>query len=868
MINLLISNDRNRLACAALTVGASLLACCVNASPPTNSAIANPPVDSYGAVRWPMVNTQLAKDPQLEQLLDQILARMTLPQKVAQMIQPEIGYLTVEQMRKYGFGSYLNGGNSAPYGRKHATPAVWLQYADAMYEASVDASQDGSRIPTIWGTDAMHGHSNVFGATLFPHNIGLGAAHEPALIHRIGVATAQEIAATGIEWSFAPTVAVVRDDRWGRTYESYSEDPALVKAYAGEMVTGLQGRLGHDFLQGAGRIATAKHFVGDGGTQGGVDRGDTRVDEQTLRDVHAAGYMTAIQAGVQSVMVSFNSWNGTRMHGHRYMLTDVLKQQMGFDGFVVSDWNGHTFVEGCDLTQCAAAINAGVDVLMVPEHFEAFYHNTIQQVEQGVIPLERINDAVRRFLRAKIRWGVLQRGKPSQRPESLQQFNSDAHKALAREAVRKSLVMLKNNQQLLPLNPRAKVLVAGDGADNIAKQAGGWSVGWQGTDNRNADFPNATSIYQGLRQQITAAGGHIELAVDGRFREKPDVAIVVIGEEPYAEWFGDIQQLEYQAGNKRDLALLRSLKQQGIPVVTVFLTGRPLWVNAELNASDAFVVAWLPGSEGQGVADVLLRDNRSAVQYDFQGRLSFSWPRDNNQLQLNFGDANYQPLFALGYGLTYQEKSTLPMLPEQQSTVQLAASDPSQIPLFLRNVAPDLQWTLRDSTQEVSVTAPAGVSPDGQSLVMQSVNLSYQEDGRQFRWSPGAQATASLRYTGSARTEAARNAEVLRFSLRVDEAATSELSLAALCDIQGRCVRRLSLQSVVATAHAGAWLEVEVDLQCARTEAPAALQDAVVFTGRGPLRVAVANLVLGARDAKRQVATRLGCDASVATAPQ
>ena len=442
-------------------------------------------------VQWPYVNTGLQPDPQLEQILDQLLARMTLPQKVAQIIQPEIGYLTVAQMRKYGFGSYLNGGNTAPYGKKRATVDLWLQYADEMYAASVDASQDGSRIPAIWGTDAMHGHSNVFGATLFPHNIGLGAANDPELIHRIGVATAKEVAVTGIEWSFAPTVAVVRDDRWGRTYESYSEDPAIVKSYAGRMVSGLQGTLGTDYLTGFGRIATAKHFVGDGGTANGIDRGDTLIDEQGLRDIHAAGYMTAIQAGVQSVMVSFNSWNGSRLHGHKYLLTDVLKKQMGFDGFVVSDWNGHKFVEGCDLEQCAGAINAGVDVLMVPEHFEAFYHNTIRQVEQGIIARERIDDAARRFLRAKIRWGMLKRGKPSSRPESTatEVFNSQAHKDLAREAVRKSLVLLKNNGQVLPLNPKQRILVAGDGADNIAKQAGGWSVSWQGTDNNNCRLP-------------------------------------------------------------------------------------------------------------------------------------------------------------------------------------------------------------------------------------------------------------------------------------------------------------------------------------------------------------------------------------------
>ena len=804
------------------------------------------------AVQWPYVNTGLKRDPELEKMLDQILARMTLEQKVAQMIQPEIGYLSLAQMRKYGFGSYLNGGNTAPYGKKRASVEVWLKYADEMYQASIDASQDGSRIPTIWGTDAMHGHSNVYGATLFPHNIGLGAANDPELIHRIGVATAKEVAATGIEWSFAPTVAVVRDDRWGRTYESYSEDPAIVKAYAGPMVSGLQGTLGKDFLQGYGRIATAKHFVGDGGTEKGIDRGDTLIDEQGLRDIHAAGYMTAIEAGVQSVMASFNSWNGVRLHGHKYLLTEVLKNQMGFDGFVVSDWNAHKFVEGCDLEQCAGAINAGVDVLMVPEHFEAFYHNTIAQVEQGLIPQARIDDAVRRFLRAKIRWGLLGRGKPSERIESgtAAVFNSQQHKDLAREAVRKSLVLLKNNQQLLPISAKSRVLVAGDGADNIPKQAGGWSVSWQGTDNTNADFPNATSIYQGIRQQVEAAGGQVELAVDGKYRKKPDVALVVIGEEPYAEWFGDIQQLEYQHGDKRDLALIKKLKQQGIPVVTVFLTGRPLWTNKEINASDAFVVAWLPGSEGQGVADVLLSDSQGKTRYDFQGKLSFSWPKYDQQFVLNKGDANYDPLFAYGYGLSYADHQELGQFPEQVSAIAASSSDDGIQALFVRNLASDMAWVLSDSSasqDSALITTPYGVSADGNSLAMQSVNLSYQEDGRQLRWNSATKASASLRYVKPVASGNYSKAKVLRLSLRLDQQAPAELNLGVLCDLQGLCQRQLSLAKALTQLKPGVWHNVEVALDCADRSAVKQVSDALVFSSSGQHSLAVAEMVLSAQ---------------------
>ncbi|RVT45906.1 glycoside hydrolase family 3 protein [Rheinheimera sediminis] len=863
-------NKKQSLALSLLlmTVAAQTLA----ADPQSNTKAEIQPEST--AVQWPYVNTVLKPDPELEKALDQILARMTLAQKVAQMIQPEIGYLSIAQMRKYGFGSYLNGGNTAPYGQKQASAEVWLKYADEMYEASVDAKEDGSRIPTIWGTDAMHGHSNVYGATLFPHNIGLGAANDPELIHRIGVATAKEVAVTGIEWSFAPTVAVVRDDRWGRTYESYSEDPAIVKAYAGQMVSGLQGTLGKDFLQGFGRIATAKHFVGDGGTEKGIDRGDTLVDEQGLRDIHAAGYMTAIQAGVQSVMVSFNSWNGVRLHGHKYLLTDVLKNQMGFDGFVVTDWNGHKFVEGCDLEQCAGAINAGVDVLMVPEHFEAFYHNTIRQVEQGIIPMARIDDAVRRFLRAKIRWGLLERGKPSSRVESAQMavFNSQEHKELAREAVRKSLVLLKNNQKVLPLSAKSRVLVAGDGADNIAKQAGGWSVSWQGTDNTNADFPNATSVYQGLRQQVEAAGGKVELAVDGNYSQKPDVAIVVIGENPYAEWFGDIQQLEYQHGDKSDLALIKKLKQQGIPVVTVFLTGRPLWTNKELNASDAFVVAWLPGSEGQGVADVLLADSQGKARYDFQGKLSFSWPKYDHQFVLNKGDANYDPLFAYGYGLTYAEQTELGTLSEQVSATAASSSDQGIQPLFLRNLSADMAWVLSDTSAAGSqnsaaqnsaalITTPYGVSADGKSLAMQSVNLSYQEDGRQLRWNAAAKASASLRYIKPVAASKYKTAKALRFSLRFDQHLPAELSLAVLCDQQGLCQRQLSLTEPLAHLKPGVWHTVEVALDCADASAVKRISDALVFSSSGQHSLAVAEMVLSAQKSTEaaQGTVLIGC---------
>ena len=475
--------------------------------------------------------------------------------------------------------------------------------ADGYYKASTDTSNGGTGIPVIWGTDAVHGHNNVIGATLFPHNIGLGAANDPQLMRKIGEVTAREVAVTGIDWVFAPTVAVVKDSRWGRSYEGYSNDAAIVRSYAGEIVSGLQGA-GNELRSNHQKvIATAKHFIGDGGTHAGEDQGNTILPIEKLLEEHGQGYISAIDAGVQTVMASFNSWNGEKLHGQKYLLTDVLKGQMGFDGFVIGDWNGHGQVDGCDDEQCAKAIIAGVDMIMVPQSWLPFLQNTIAQVKAGEIPMARIDDAVRRILRVKIRAGMFEKGAPSSRELAgkAELIGSAEHRAVAREAVRKSLVLLKNKNQLLPLKGGQHIVVAGDGADNIGKQNGGWTLTWQGTENENSDFPGATSIYAGLKQAVSAIGGTTELSVDGNFAKKPDVAVVVFGEEPYAEGVGDVKSLIYRNGIKTDLALLKSFKEQNIPVVAVLLTGRPLWLNAEINNSDAFVVAWLPGSEGAGV---------------------------------------------------------------------------------------------------------------------------------------------------------------------------------------------------------------------------------------------------------------------------
>src|SRR5690606_29432833 len=420
----------------------------------------------------------------------------------------------------------------------------------------MDDSDGRVAVPIIWGTDAVHGVGNLVGATLFPHNIALGAANNPELIKRIGEITAREIAVTGLDWDFSPTVAVVRDDRWGRTYESYSEDPEVVRAYAGKMVEGLQGEAAtEEFLDQYHVIATAKHFLGDGGTVNGIDRGDNKDDEAVLRDIHAAGYMSAIEAGVQTVMASFNSWHGERMHGHQYLLTEVLKNQMGFDGFVVGDWNGHGFIKGASVLDCPQAINAGLDMFMVPDpEWKTLFKNTVDQIKSGVIPLSRADDAVRRILRVKLRAGLFEKGAPSSRPLAGKDelLGAPEHRAIARQAVRESLVLLKNKNNLLPLSPSLNILVAGDGADNISKQTGGWSITWQGTGNTMAEFPGATTLLMGMTEVVEKAGGKIVHSPDGSFTEKPDVAIVVFGEDPYAEMQGDVQNLLYKPANNTD----------------------------------------------------------------------------------------------------------------------------------------------------------------------------------------------------------------------------------------------------------------------------------------------------------------------------
>ncbi|MCB2230312.1 glycoside hydrolase family 3 protein [bacterium] len=592
--------------------------------------------------------------------VEDLLARMSLEQKIGQMLQTERLAVRPDQVKEHHIGSVLSGGGSNP---GNNTPLDWVAMNDAYWAASMEADERHLPIPLLYGVDAIHGHNNVRGATVFPHNIGLGAANDPELLERIARTTAREILATGVEWTFAPTLAVARDDHWGRTYESYSEDPEIVSAYAERFVNGLQGDLGRDSV-----LSCAKHWVGDGGTEHGIDQGDTRVSLDELERIHIAPYYSAIKSSVLTVMASYNSWNGNKCHGHHYLLTDLLKKRMGFKGFIISDWNGtdqlaENFEEAVGL-----AANAGVDMFMVPEKWREFIAAMKNLAQNGSVPIQRIDDAVRRILTVKFAYGLFEKPRPAERYWSNHaSFGSQEHREVAREAVRKSLVLLKNDNSVLPVEKGARILVAGKSADNRGHQCGGFTVEWQGTSGNHA-IEGGTSIWEGIHRMAPNA----VLSEDGSAADSQefDVAFVVIGERPYAEGLGDVRRdgavsrgstperpdlvlkpyadtLELAVTHPEDLRVIKRISQRGIPVVAILISGRPLVVNQELSESAAFVAAWLPGSEGQGVADVLLGD------FDFQGKLSFSWPAHPDQ-KLNRGDDPYEPLYSYGYGLRYR----------------------------------------------------------------------------------------------------------------------------------------------------------------------------------------------------------------------
>lgn len=648
---------------------------------------------------WPRISSRRGYDADLEREISAILGQMTLEEKIGQMIQAEVQQLTPDDVRIHKIGSALNGAGIWPKRNRYSTALEWVQ----MIEPYWLASQEGFRgrpfsIPFAWATDAVHGHNNLFGATIFPHNIGLGATHDESLIRRIGRVTAREIAASGIDWTFAPTVTIPCDARWGRFYEGYSEDPELVMRFAPQMVFGLEGDE-QDARDAHSVIATIKHWLGDGGTKWGIDRGVNAFPEEELRDVHAAGFFSTLNAGAQVVMLSFSSWESDRnydfdpgsraayngkLHGSRYLITDVLKEQMQFDGIVITDWDGHCEVSKCTLQDARYCFNAGADVLMVEarQDWLAVIHSTLEDVRTGRISMSRIDDAVRRILRVKHRARLSLKEQPTRRElvrKSQHIIGCEEHRSVAREAVRKSLVLLKNRGQLLPLSPEARVVLAGSGAHDITRHNGGWSLDWQGRNVSLRDFPGAMTLAMAVRQivgdervteweEVKSSGGPAHA----------DAAIVVIGEESYAEMHGDIQPwrtLEYASlkpAYREDLETIRAIKASGIPMVIIFLGGRPLYISEEIKLADAFVVAWLPGPEGGGITDVLFAREDGSIRFDFQGKLPVSWPATRRSFSIAHpgvsdglagGEAvlarreEHQALFPCGYGLNYTSAS-------------------------------------------------------------------------------------------------------------------------------------------------------------------------------------------------------------------
>jgi beta-glucosidase len=568
------------------------------------------PMLAGGAFAQP---SSAAADPRVETLL----AQMTLDEKIGQMTQADVNALQEHaDIQKYFLGSLLNGGGGGP---KNNVPQNWVQ---AVNEYQSWALKTRLKIPLIYGVDAVHGHNNVDGAVIFPHNIGLGATHNPALVEQAEHITALEVADTGIRWAFAPCIAVAQNERWGRTYESFGDSPALVSELGAAAVRGLQGKKLSDPTS---VLACAKHFIGDGGTLDGVDEGNDVCDEATIRKLYLPPYQAAIQAGVGSIMVSYNSWNGRKMHGNKYLLTDVLKGELGFKGFLVSDWAAIDQISPDYKTDVETSINAGLDMIMIPKgpgqpnNYVEFIQDLKQLVAEKRVSMARIDDAVRRILRIKFEMGSFEN--PYTDPSLTAAIGSAEHRAVARECVRQSLVQLKNDNHALPLSKTVKhLVVVGAAADDIGIQCGGWTISWQGQPGNI--IHGGTTILTAIRNTV-ASGTQVTFSPDGSNVKGADAVVVVVGEMPYAETKGDRSDLRLPPA---DVALVEKARSSGAPVVTLLLSGRPLILGAALDASDAFLAAWLPGTEGQGVADVLFGD------YKPTGKLPRPWPRDNDGL--------------------------------------------------------------------------------------------------------------------------------------------------------------------------------------------------------------------------------------------
>ncbi|MTI41971.1 glycoside hydrolase family 3 protein [Fulvivirga lutimaris] len=739
----------------------------------------------------------LPLDPAIEAQIDEILPKLTLEQKVGQVIQADSESITPEEVKKYRIGSVLSGGNSAPGPLSYSDTKSWLEMADKYYNASIDDEGVEVAIPSIWGIDAVHGHANLKGAIIFPHNVGLGAMNNPDLIEQIAAVTAHELTVSGHDWTFAPTLALPQDTRWGRSYEGFSEDTTIVKAYAPRVVYGLQGHLGEADFMGDGRvISSAKHFLADGATEKGVDQGDALISEAELRNIHAAGYYGAIPAGVQTVMASFSSWQGRKLHGDKELLTDVLKGRLGFNGFVVGDWNGHGQVEGCTNTDCPQAINAGLDMYMAPDSWRGLYESTLKHVKSGTIPMARLDDAVRRILRVKLASGIFTKGAPSTRKNAgdESQLGLPKNRAIARQAVRESLVLVKNNNGVLPIDPSKTILVVGDGAESISKACGGWTLSWQGTGHTNDEFPNGMSILDGIKEAVDAAGGKVIYSANADANVAADVVIAVYGEDPYAEFQGDRENLDF-VPNGFDVNTLAAFKEKGIPVVSVFLSGRPLWTNPEINNSEAFIAAWLPGSEGGGISDMLFQRDPS---YDFKGRLSFSWP------STAVASADAEPLFKLGYGLSYKDQSTIDPLSEDSGIDNSAAVSTGEFFIKGAPVAPWEIWLRSGDLNKQIASFPSSVG----GLIVSKTDHQAQEDALRLKWTKADQ--NQLQISASSTSDMARQANgAMELAFFAKSFAANSVVQIGVCNPDTDCNLTLDI-NIEATD----WREYRISLSC------------------------------------------------------
>jgi beta-glucosidase len=569
--------------------------------------------------------------------VDALLAQMTLDEKIGQMVQVDSSALKDKaDVQKYFLGSVLSGGSSDPAAGN--TAQDWLNFVT---EFQSQALQTRLKIPLLYGIDAVHGHNNINGAVIFPHHIGMGATHDPKLVERAERVTAEEVAGTGIRWAFAPCITVPQDANWGRTYEGYSDNPALVSELGVAATIGFQGK---KLSAGPSSVlACAKHFIGDGGTTNGIDQGNTVCDEATLRKLYLPPYRAAIKAGVGSIMVSYNSWNGQKMHGNKYLLTDVLKGELGFRGFLVSDWAAIDQISPDYKHAIEQSINAGLDMIMIPNgpdkanNYVKFIQDLKELVTEGKVLPSRIDDAVRRILRIKFQLGLFE--STATDPQLTAAIGSPEHRAVARECVRESLVLLKNEKHTLPLSKKIKRLaVVGVAADDLGMQCGGWTIDWQG--GRGNVTRGGTTVLAAIRQTVSPET-QVTFSPDASNLKDADTIIAVVGEPPYAEMKGDHTGLNLSA---EDTALIAKAKAAGAPVVTILFSGRPLILNSALDDSEAFVAAWLPGTEGLGVADVLFGDFKPT------GKSPRTWPRSN--AHINTSDKPEKPLFPFGYGLS------------------------------------------------------------------------------------------------------------------------------------------------------------------------------------------------------------------------